>query len=126
MVASAVDINTRHKIYGYMLSLEGSKPSILPSRFKSSSDPYIVQIAYVPGAILRKSALKDTLRFKDPLTDSIRLSLDLWLSGHMIQLNPESSYISQSERIIDVPFHIAHLPEGVDKLAVKWRKALVG
>lgn len=126
MVASAVDVKTNHKVYGYLLSLSGSFPTVSPSRIKSSNEPYVIQIGYVPGAIIRRSVLKHGIRLKDPLTDSIRFSLDMWLDGSMLYLNPNTSYIPHSLDGLTSPLHIINPPDRYETLPPIWKSRMVG
>lgn len=128
MVASAVEIvASEHKLYGYLLSLEGSLPSLMPSRIKSSQEPYSVQIAYIPGAIIRRSALDNVdLIMDDPIATSVKLSVDFWLHGTRLCLNPNTTYSPRMERVLDIPMHLSGLPETVASLIPMFRRELVG
>lgn len=128
MVASAVEIlESEHKLYGYLLSLEGTLPSLLPSRIKSSQEPYSVQIAYLPGAIIRRSALENVdLIVDDPIAASVKISVDFWLNGTRLCLNPNTTYTPHMERSLDIPMHLQGLPETVASLIPMFRRELVG
>lgn len=128
MVASAVEIKeSNHKLYGYLLSLEGTLPSLLPSRIRSSQEPYNVQIAYIPGAIIRRSALENVnLIVSDPIVASVNLSVDFWLNGTRLCLNPDTTYSPNLERALDIPMHLKNLPEAAASLIPMFRRELVG
>lgn len=128
MVASAVEIKeSTHKLYGYLLSLEGTLPSLLPSRIQSSQEPYSIQIAYIPGAIIRRSALENAdLIVDDPLVTSVKLSVDFWLNGTRLCLNPNTTYIPNMERALDVAMHLKNLPKEAATLIPMFRRELVG
>lgn len=127
LVASAVDVaESHHKLYGYLLSLEGSLPSLIPSRIQSSNEPYNVQVAYIPGAIIRRSALDNVeLVVDDPIAASIRLSVDFWLKGTRLCINPNTLYSSGAVGF-DIPMHISGIPEGVSALIPMFRRELIG
>lgn len=127
MVASSVNLpDSKHNIYGYLLSLEGSEPSLLPSRIMSSREPYSIQIGYIPGAILRRSVLQGSLFVDDPVETSIRVSLDFWQRGWRLLINPNTVYSPRLEDRIDLPRHVDNLPDNVKDLAVQFKREMIG
>ncbi len=128
VVGSAVrDLDHDVKVYGYILSLSGSKPKIFPSHLPSSSQPYTVQIAYIPGAIIRRSVLEDEKFGRDMVADSIRLSLRLWSEGSRLYLNPYTTYYDNSGRKIQYPFEFkGQLPDNTNQLISMFRREMVG
>lgn len=123
MVASAVE-TPKHKVYGYLLTLHG-QPAVLPSYIRSSAEPYGVQIAYVPGAIIRRTMLEkvDHL-FDDALNNSVRLSLEFWKLGSRCFINPETTFYSKTENI-DLPFDVDGLPEWVNDLSRQFQREMI-
>lgn len=127
MVASSVDVpESAHKIYGYLLSLEGTYPNILPSRIQSSSEPYGIQVGYVPGAILRRNMIPHGLFFDDPVASSVKISLSLWEKGWRLLLNPNTVYSPAGTRRLDLPIQVEGLPETTKDLALQFKREMIG
>lgn len=127
MVASSVDVpESAHNIYGYLLSLEGTQSNILPSRIKSSTEPYGIQVGYIPGAILRRNMIPQGLFFDDPVASSVKISLELWQRGWRLLLNPNTIYSSSTMTRLDLPRQIEGLPETVKDLALQFKREMIG
>ena len=92
IVSSAtLDKNLSKRVYGYTLDPDGVKPVYK----KASSMPYALQIAYLPGAIIRFSAIDHIKEYLtgDDLKDSYQASVDFWMTGKRCYINPRSTYI---------------------------------
>lgn len=129
MVSSSVSNPSRDfRIYGYILSLDGSEPSLLPSNIRSSSSPYGIQVGYLPGSIIRRNAIRDIeILNGDPILDSIKMSLDLWIHGSRCYINPDTTYFHNAENKIQFATKIKEeLPEGVDYVQRLWRREMIG
>lgn len=114
-------------IFGYLLSTDGTKPSVLPSHVRSSSQPYAIQIGYIPGSIIRRVVAEHTILGDDMLFDSIRLSLSLWAAGSRCFINPDTTYIDSSERKIQFPTsYDGELPKEIKDLVQMFRREMVG
>ena len=128
MVASAVaSPKLVRKTFGYLLDEKGVKPVYK----RHSSMPYSIQIGYLPGAILRTSALDAIIpQLKgDDLEDSYRVSVDFWLTGRMCYINPKATYVamnfSSNNRInfIEDPWQDNYM---MDELKRSWKREMVG
>lgn len=118
MVSSAVGLNNwGNKIYGYHMEevtygkegdIQTTSWEIQPFREKRSSNLFPVQIGFLPGAIIRKSAMTAILKKFEKLdaTDLVKLSTDismyLWGTGRRVHVNPNSTYVS-TDRNIQAP-----------------------
>lgn len=113
-----------NRFYGYELSEKWSEPtdlesgtvvqtknrSVEPVRQKKSTAPYPIQIAYIPGSILRMSTLAPLLEkikisknYKENLVDmSAQLSLDFWQRGARIHINPNTTYVTTEGYVNDL------------------------
>jgi hypothetical protein len=111
------------KIYGYILSAT----SVIPSRIKSSSESYLIQIGYVPGAIIRRSAMGLTPpRNKDNMAESLQFSLWFWDNGQHIALDPDVTYVS-TDTSLSLPFHVDYLrPKTVGNVRSLWKREMIG
>lgn len=95
-----------NQIYGYQAGLVDG---LLPNRKPKSSVPFTVQVAYIPGAILRmtmlKTALQD-LKFdgleEDLVYLSGELSIAFWKRGYRVYVNPKASYLTTEEYVNDI------------------------
>lgn len=127
IVSSAVqDPEHDTHVYGYLLSTSGSKPTVMPSHLPSSSQPYAIQVAYIPGSIIRRSVLEGEKFTKDTLADSARLSLRLWSEGSRVYLNPHATYFDDSERKTQYPFEYkGELPNDINQLVSMFRREMI-
>jgi hypothetical protein len=101
---------------------------IMPTRTKLNMKLYHVQIGFVPGAVIRMSALKDII--DDQLWDgddlvklSTALSFYLWDTGRRIQLNPNTTYVSSDKNLEKPPLFETKVP---DKVANIFHKEGIG
>lgn len=103
MVAPTLGINSwTKKVYGYNLYPN----KVVPINERPSSEPHRVQIAYLPGAILRHSTINAIAPKRDDfMLDSVNFSIYFWNNGNMILMHPGVTYISSDEQL-DLPYHI--------------------
>lgn len=111
MVAPAVGVNSMtNRIYGYKIAMSDAYPSFA----SSSISPYLIQTAYIPGALIRKSAVRDLqITEKDLVLNSLNFCISLWGDGQRILLNPVSLYVSSDSRL-DIPFSFYTPHEGLE------------
>lgn len=100
-----------NKIYGYHLNESGG---ITPNREPKSRVPFTVEVAYIPGSIIRMSMLESILKdfdhqTKDLVKLSSEMSIALWKKsaqsqgkGYRIYLNPRTSYLSTENYVNDL------------------------
>jgi hypothetical protein len=79
---------------------------IKADREKRSSNLYSAQVGFVPGAVIRVSSLNGTagkINWDD--RDLVRLSTEfsfhLWSTGRRIQINPNTTYVSNDDNLPD-------------------------
>lgn len=97
---------------------------IMPNRNKLSSVLYHVQVGFVPGAIIRMSALKDIIEDElwageDLVKLSTALSFYLWDTGRRIQLNPNTTYVSTDNNLEQPPLFEVKVPNKVGNIFYK-------
>jgi len=104
-----------NKIYGYNV---GNKhmDGVMPNKSKVSSQPYPVEIAYIPGSIIRMSMLGRLITdmelakgWQDDLVYfSTMLSIGFWSQGvgngigNMVYINPNASYCTTEDYVNDI------------------------
>lgn len=111
IMSSVTSINYwNNRIYGYRVDEYG----IVPNREPKSRVPFCVEVAYIPGAIIRLSMLKTILKdfnhqSKDLVYLSSELSMALWKrsalnqgKGYRIYLNPRTSYLTTEGYVNDL------------------------
>jgi len=135
MLASCLGINNfANRIYNYRLDkikegefAVGSKKAeikgwhVQPFREKLNSKPYEVQIAFVPGAVIRVSAIKDIIDDelwddKDLVKLSTAVSFYLWNNGRRIKVNPNTTYVSLDKKLEIPPLFSVDIPDRVKNL----------
>lgn len=96
-----------NKIYGYKVGAEIQ--GILPNREKKSTSHFPVQVAYIPGAIMRTSMLRTALEELNPnnlsadlVYMSSELSLEFWRKGYRVNLNPRATYLTTEDYVNDI------------------------
>lgn len=101
-----------NKIYGYAVGMDYI--GVRPFREPKSSHPFMVPVAYIPGAIIRLSMLKNCLKStKLVTTDLVDLSrmicLAFWersadsgRNGHEVYVNPEVTYLTTENYVNDI------------------------
>lgn len=100
-----------NRFYGYSFGNTYSD-GLVPQRVASSKRPYPVQVAFIPGAIIRTSMLKRATEAhlkgefpEDNLVEfSARLCLLLWEdgTGHRIALNPNTTYVTTEKYAAEI------------------------
>lgn len=114
MLSSPVGIKSFSKrIYNY----ETMSGRIEPNYDVRSISPYHVQIGFVPGAIIRMTAIKDIINkfdWNEPdlVRLSTKLSFYLWNSNRRVQVNPTNIYVS-NESGLENPNFSYHCPRKV-------------
>lgn len=96
-----------NRFYGYYTDV--GVYGVMPNKRQKSSAPYSVQIAYVPGAILRMSMLEKVIPKmkiknidKDLVLLSTELSLAFWKQGYRVNINPKVSYLTTEDYVNDI------------------------
>lgn len=99
-------------------SIEIKSWHIQPSRDKLDMELYQVQVGFVPGAVIRMSAIKDII--EDELWDgedlvklSTALSFYFWDTGRRIRLNPNTTYVSSNGSLENPPLFETKVPDKV-------------
>lgn len=94
---------------------------ILPTRKKLNMKLYHVQVGFVPGAIIRMSAIKDIIEDElwngeDLVKLSTALSFYFWDTGRRIQLNPNTTYVSSDKNLENPPLFEIKVPTKVSSI----------
>ena len=118
MIGSSVGVKTfDNRIYNYQIDTDGRKKCpVYPNRVPRSSSLYEVQVAFVPGAIIRMSALGRDLE-KLPWDDknlvkmSAAVSFNFWNTNRRISINPNTIYVSDEEYLSAPPRFDNKLPD---------------
>lgn len=128
MLASCVGYESfANRIYSYELDklrdiytkeVVGKNWHIAPNRKKLSAKPYHVQVAFVPGAVIRYSAIKDIIDdFNWDERNLVKLSTDLsfylWNTNRRIQSNPNTTYVSNDSNVESPPLFDIKVPDKV-------------
>lgn len=108
-----------NRIYGYYLD----DTKVIPNRHPKGNQPYPIQVAYVPGTLIRTSSLKKLLKSlklpesapEDLIYYSSMISLKGWSNGvsfdekhpdgqlgSQINLNPNVTYATTEEYVNDL------------------------
>jgi len=101
------------KVYGYVkheneVFCRGDTPVAVP---------HLVQIAYIPGAVIRRSVVNLTDFDEDfPVESSVEVCIDVWDSGNRVMINPNITYVSNRNDIIRDFKHIKEVPGKVQKI----------
>ena len=121
VMASSTAVNDwGNRFYGYSI---GDKYSdgVMPVRDKKARVPYPVQIAYIPGAVIRTVTLQKMLDEldllngieKDLVLFSTQLSLGFWRhglnygkavgsGGCLVHINPNATYVTTEDYVNDL------------------------
>jgi hypothetical protein len=128
MISSCIGIKSfGDRIYNYELDkvkegeISGVKLKswhIVPARTKLNMKLYHVQVGFVPGAIIRMSAIKDIIDDelwdeKDLVRLSTALSFYFWDTNRSIQLNPNTTYVSLDGGLVEPPLFNTKVPTKV-------------
>lgn len=124
VMASAIAVNIwANRFFGYdihSIHVDG----LIPIRERKSSSPYAVEVAYLPGALIRMSALKKLVKdhkkasiWEENLVHlSANISLNIWgrnmagseehvrrpMMGSMVYLNPNTTYVTTEDYVNDI------------------------
>ena len=121
VMSSATAINDwSNKIYGYRLG-DNYTEGVIPNSEQKSTVPYAVQIAYIPGSVIRLANLQslfDNLKpnnswDNDLVYFSTQISLGFWRrgrgqgwsagsSGNRVHLNPNATYVTTEDYVNDL------------------------
>lgn len=110
VMGSKVGVNNwANNIFGYAVG-DNYSDGIIPCKDKKSSAPYPVQIAYLPGALIRTKRLTELLGKLDLGTGienqlvhlSLELSLGFWRIGRRINVNPNTCYVTTEDYVNDI------------------------
>lgn len=123
MVTPALGLNAwEARVYGYLITTT----SVMPSRIKSSRDTYLIQMGFLPGAIIRRSSLPIVPITADILTASMDMSIFFWNHGQRVALNPEVTYVTTNQQY-GIARMIADLAESeMTNTRELWKRELVG
>ena len=109
MLASCLGVkNFGNRIYNYKLTkvkdiningVTGKSWHVQPHREGLDIRMYMVQVGFVPGAVLRMSSIKDAINKLDwDESNLVKMSTDisfyLWGSGRRVALNPSTTYVT--------------------------------
>lgn len=120
MIAVPIQIPTKDIVYGYRLD---DANYIIPVQTRLSSQPYDIQVGYIPGALIRRNVLDDVhIDLETIVDDSVKLSFDLWSSGKRVMINPTVTYSWHSSQLIDKSF-VTEPPVG--KVISLWRREVI-
>lgn len=131
MIASCLGVRDfGNRIYNFELGqvqdinvnkVTGKAWHIVPTRTKLNMKLYHVQVGFVPGAVIRMSAIKDII--EDELWDgddlvklSTAVSFYLWDTGRRIQLNPNTTYVSTDMNLEKPPLFETKIPDKVKNI----------
>lgn len=131
VMSSATSVSTWvNKIYGYNIG-NSHMDGVIPNKVKKSTQPYTVEVAYIPGAILHVGMLGklvETLKpakgwQEDLVYFSTKLSLGFWSQGvgnggmgNMVYINPNASYCTTEEYVNDIAKIDTDTPEETFKM----------
>lgn len=110
VMGSKIGVNNwANNFYGYEVG-DNYSDGIIPCTEKKSSAPYPIQIAYIPGALIRTKRLVELLGksdFSNGLEKqlvhlSIELSLGFWRMGRRVNVNPNTSYVTTEDYVNDI------------------------
>lgn len=115
MSASTAVGNWANRFFGYDVSGE-HVDGILPNKEKKSNQPYMVEVSYIPGSIIRTATLKHLLeeqeRIKEWERDLVHLSTNMSLNfwgqgigngiGMMVFINPNATYVTTEKYVNDI------------------------
>lgn len=120
-----------NKIYGYKTDID--LRGVMPNRKQKSTAPFNVQVAYIPGSIIRLSMLKTCLQdieIKNLENDLVFLSYELSMAfwkrssnsqgkGYRVYLNPKNSYLTTEDYVNDIGKFDSSIESDVLNLFVK-------
>lgn len=96
-----------NEIYGYKMG--SGIMGVMPNRKPKSSSAFTVQVAYIPGSVMRMTMLKEALKdieiselHNDLVYLSAELSMAFWKRGYRIYVNPKTRYLTTEEYVNDI------------------------
>ena len=121
VMSSATGVNDwGNKIYGYSLGFDYAD-GVIPNKERRSAVPHAVQIAYIPGSVIRLRNLQSLLDNLKPNNSwendlvyfSTQISLGFWRqgmgsgrsagsSGNRVHLNPNATYVTTEDYVNDL------------------------
>lgn len=148
MIASCLGVRDfGNRIYSFSLQQEKTKDyvdeeevelkyyQIRPDKKKQSTGLYAAQVGFVPGAIMRMSSLTEIIGEGSPIPWdsqnlvqlSSALSFHLWSTNRRININPNTTYVS-NEAYLENPPHFDHkAPErALDIFKKEWLWETIG
>lgn len=104
-----------NRFFGYDIASDYVE-GFLPNKDKKSSVPYMVEVAYIPGALIRLATLKNLIKDKPKASEwekdlvqlSVNLSLNFWSRGigngigTMVYINPNATYVTTEKYVNDI------------------------
>lgn len=104
-------VNWANRFYSYKVDTN-HRNIVTPTRNKASSSVYFVQVGYVPGSIIRMTALDRVLKKTDSIKElkgnltrmSAELSLAFWREGESLRvgINPNATYLTTESYVNDL------------------------
>jgi hypothetical protein len=118
MISGVVDLPDESRVYSYHYNA-----SVEPVRRAASKTPYCIQIGFIGGSIVRRSALTKIKPILDgDIVDiSANMSIQLWSNGSRIMLNPAATYYAPEE----VPESKTLLSMLDGSLISMWKKEMI-
>lgn len=136
MISSCIGIHDfGNRVYNYQLSKvqlsdtyklpEGDLTmrswQIQPNHNKLNKSLYHAQVGFVPGAIIRMSAIKDIVddelwEIPDMVKLSTALSFYFWDTGRRVQVNPNTTYVSADNNLEKPPLFETKVPDTVKNI----------
>jgi hypothetical protein len=104
-----------NRFYGYDVDSD-HVDGVLPNKEKKSSTPYTVEVAYIPGALIRLATLKHLIEEQERIQSwerdlvqlSTNMSLNFWgrgvgnSIGMMVYINPNTTYVTTEKYVNDI------------------------
>jgi hypothetical protein len=129
VIAPATAVNFwDNKIYGYSVGF--NTHGVKPNRDKKSSSLFTVEIAYIPGSILRMSMLKTIVKKLEISSDLVHLSayisMEFWRrsaklqgKGYRVCIDPSVSYLTTEDYVNDIGKFNVPISEDIIELFTK-------
>lgn len=112
-----------NRIYNYRLEKTDignnvSNYQVRPLHKKPSTTLHAAQVAFIPGAIMRMQSLKgdiDKLPWdtKNLIEMSTAVSFHFWNTNRRLQVNPNTTYVSNEDYLENPPFFDVAVPDRV-------------
>lgn len=110
-------------IFGYHLD----NFEVTPSEASQSSEPYGVQIGYLPGAVIRRVALND---FNDGFTgsdmlDSVAVSMSFWERNLACLVNPKTFFDSGFSKPLKFSYPAEAIHPKLPAVKLLWKREMI-